>query len=77
MAVPVSYYIEYFRKAAGILLLGVWCKHIRYGIPITTFVGVWPDGLSPLEKLGHPRASPRVTLLSSGRQTGRVTLQQE
>jgi len=30
---------------------------------------VWPDGLSPLEKLGHPRASPRVTLLFSGRQT--------
>jgi hypothetical protein len=25
--------------------------------------------LSPLEKLGHPGASPRVTLLFSGRQT--------
>ena len=42
------YYIEYFRKAAGILLLGVWCKNIRYNIPIITLVGVWPDGLSPL-----------------------------
>jgi hypothetical protein len=30
---------------------------------------VWHDGLSPLEKLGHPRASPRVTLLFSGRKT--------
>ena len=58
------YYIEYFRKAAGILLLGVWWKNIRYNIPIITLVGVWPDGLSPLEKLGHPR--PRVTLLFSG-----------
>ena len=57
------------RKAAGILLLGVWCKNIRYNIPIITLVGVWPDGLSPLEKLGHPRAIPRVTLLYSGRQT--------
>ena len=46
------YYIEYFRKAAGILLLGVWCNNIRYNIPIITLVGVWPDGLSPLEKLG-------------------------
>ena len=63
------YYIEYFRKAAGILLLGVWCKNIRYNIPIITLVGVWPDGWSPFEKLGHPRASPRVTLLFSGRQT--------
>ena len=63
------YYIEYFRKAAGILLLGVWCKTIRYNIPIITLVGVWPDNLSPLEKLGHPRASPLVTLLFSGRQT--------
>ena len=63
------YYIEYFRKAAGILLLGVWCKNIRYNIPIITLVGVWPDGLSPLEKLGHPSASHRVTLLFSGRQT--------
>jgi hypothetical protein len=44
------YYIEYFRKAAGILLLGVWCKNIRYYIPIITLVGVWPDGLSPREK---------------------------
>ena len=60
---------EYFRKAAGILLLGVWCKNIRYNIPIITLVGVWPDDLSPLEKLGHPRANPRVTLLFSGRQT--------
>jgi hypothetical protein len=57
------YYIEYFRKAAGILLLGVWCKNIQYNIPIITLVGVWPDSLSPLEKLGHPR----VTLLFSGR----------
>ena len=57
---------EYFRKAAGILLLGVWCKNIRYNIPIITLVGVWPGGLSPLEKLGQPRASPRVTLLFSG-----------
>ena len=63
------YYIEYFRKAAGILLLGVWCKNIRYNIPIINLVGVWPDSLSPLENLGHPRASPRVTLLFSGRQT--------
>jgi hypothetical protein len=38
------------RKAAGILLLGVWCKNIRYNIPIITLVGVWPDGLSPREK---------------------------
>ena len=37
------YYIEYFRKAAGIPLLGVWCKNIRYNIPIITFVGVWPQ----------------------------------
>ena len=44
------YYIEYFRKAAGILLLGVWCKNIRYNIPIITLVGVWPDGLSTREK---------------------------
>jgi hypothetical protein len=51
------YYIEYFRKAAGILLLGVWCKNIRYNIPIITLVGVWPGGLSPLEKLGHPRVT--------------------
>ena len=29
-------YIKYFRKAAGILLLGVWCKNIRYNIPIIT-----------------------------------------
>ena len=57
------------RKAAGILLLCVWCKYIRYNIPIITLVGVWPDGWSPLQKLGHPRASPRVTLLFSGRQT--------
>jgi hypothetical protein len=49
------YYIEYFHKTAGILLLGVWCKNIRYNIPIITHVGVWPGGLSPLEKLGHPR----------------------
>ena len=63
------YYIEYFRKAAGILLLGVWCKNIRYNIPIITLVGVWPDDLSPLEKLDHPQASPRLTLLFSGRQT--------
>jgi hypothetical protein len=134
------YYIEYFRKAAGILLFGVWCKNIRYNIPIITLVGVCPDGLShpealwcfkgkksntfhfstefvifhkreshniknefdsvnnvcvlPLhlslldiyyqiiilvgvcpdglshpEKLGHPRASPRLTFLFSGRQT--------
>jgi hypothetical protein len=62
-------YIEYFRKAAGILLLGVWCKNIRYNIPIITLVGVWPNGLSPLEKLGHPPASPRVTLFFSGRPT--------
>jgi hypothetical protein len=48
------YYIEYFRKAAGVLLLGAWCKNIQYDIPIITLVGVWPDGLSPLEKLGHP-----------------------
>ena len=41
------YFIEYFRKASGILLLGVWCKNIRYNIPIITLVGVWPDGLSP------------------------------
>jgi hypothetical protein len=59
------YYIEYFRKSAGILLLGVWCKNIRYNIPIITLVGVWPDGLSPLEKLGHPR----VTLFFSRRHT--------
>jgi hypothetical protein len=59
------YYIEYFHKAAGILLLGVWCKNIRYNIPIITLVGVWPDGFYPFEKLGHPR----VTLLFSGRQT--------
>jgi hypothetical protein len=59
------YYIEYFCKAAGILLLGVWCKNIRYNISIITLVGVWPDGVSPLEKLGHPR----VTLLFSGRHT--------
>ena len=58
------YYIEYFRKAVGILLLGVWCKNIRYNIPIVT-IGVWPDGLFPLEKLGHPQ----VTLLFAGRQT--------
>jgi hypothetical protein len=62
------YFIEYFRKAAGILLLGVWCKNIRYNIPIITLVGVWPDDLSPLEKLDHPQASPRLTLLFSGRQ---------
>ena len=49
------YYIEYFRKAADILLLGVWCKNIRYTIPIIILVGVWPDGLSPLENVGHPR----------------------
>jgi hypothetical protein len=30
---------------------------------------VWSDGLSPLEKLGHPRASSRVTILFSWRQT--------
>jgi hypothetical protein len=65
------YYIEYFRKAAGILLLGVWCKNILYNIPIISLVGVWPDGLSPLEKLGYPRASPGVTILFSGRQTVR------
>ena len=59
------YYIEYFRKAAGILLLDIWCKNIRYNIPIITLVGVWLDGLSPLEKVGHPRAA----LLFSGRQT--------
>ena len=46
------YYIEYFRKAAGVLLLGAWCKNIQYDIPIITLVGVWPDSLSPLEKLG-------------------------
>ena len=38
------YYIKYFRKAAGILLLGVWCKNIRYNIPIITLVGVWLEG---------------------------------
>jgi hypothetical protein len=43
------------REAAGILLLGVCCKNIWYNIPLITLVGVWPDGLSPLEKLGHPR----------------------
>jgi hypothetical protein len=59
------YYIEYFREAADILLLGVWCKNIRYNIPIITLVGVWPDSLSPLEKLSYPR----VTLLFSWRQT--------
>jgi hypothetical protein len=57
------------RKAAGILLRGVWCKNIRYNIPIITLVVVWSDGLSPHEKLGHPRASPRVTFLFPGRQT--------
>jgi hypothetical protein len=65
------YYIEYFRKAAGILLLGVWCKNIWYNIPIIThtiiiLVGVWPDGLSPLEKL--------VTLTFRGETNRRVTL---
>jgi hypothetical protein len=29
------YYIEYFRKAAGILLLGVWCQNIRYNPWVT------------------------------------------
>ena len=53
------YYIEYFRKTAGILLLGVWCKNIRYNIPIITLVGVWPRRF----------VSPWVTLLFSGRQT--------
>ena len=64
-----AFYASWRKTDAGILLLGVWCKNIRYNIPIITLVGVWPDGLSPLEKLGHPRASPRVTLLFSGRQT--------
>ena len=59
------YYIGYFRKATGILLQGVWCKNILYNIPIITLVGVWPNGLSSIEKLGHPWASPRVTLLFS------------
>ena len=33
------YYIEYFRKVAGILLLGVGCKNIRYNIPIIKPLG--------------------------------------
>ena len=45
------------RKAAGILLHGVWCKYTRNSIPIITLIGVSPDGLSPLEKVCHPRAS--------------------
>ena len=57
------------RKAACILLLGVWYKNIRYNIPIITLVRVWPDGLSPRENLSHPRACSGVTLLFSGRQT--------
>jgi hypothetical protein len=44
------------RKAAGILLHGVWCKYTRNSIPIITLIGVSPDGLSPLEKVCHPRA---------------------
>ena len=52
------------------IVLGVWCKNIRYTIPIITLVGVWPDRLSPLEKLGRPRVTlistkSRVTLIST------------
>ena len=57
------------RKAACILLHGVWCKNTRNSIPINTLIGVSPDGLSPLEKVCYPRASPRVTLFFSGRQS--------
>ena len=56
-------------QTASILLHGVWCKNTRYSIPIITLIGVSPDGLSLFDKLCHPRASPRVTLLFSGRQT--------
>jgi hypothetical protein len=45
----VIYYIEYFRKAAGILLIGVWCKNIRYDIPILG----WPIFSRGDKLLGH------------------------
>ena len=45
------------RKAAGILLVSD-----AKIFDIIYLVGVWPDGLSPLEKLGHPSLSGRKTV---------------
>ena len=69
------YYIEYFRKATGILLLGIWCKHIRYNIPIITLVGVTRRFVSP-RKVRSPSCKPSGDLTFLWKTNRRVTLQQ-
>jgi hypothetical protein len=48
-----------------IILWDIWVTNDHHYVPFVLI----PDGLSPLEQLGHPRASIWVTLLFSGRQT--------
>ena len=63
------YYIEYFRKAQVFYYLVSDAKIFDIIYQLSPLLECDPDGLSPLEKLGHTRAISRVTLLFSARQT--------